>query len=332
MTTIKLFCAITVKNGERVPIEVNSEASSSQLRQEVSRATKIPLADLRLIFRGKMIKDDASPAVTAYKLENENVLHCMGKPSEGDPAQSPTPAVAPTSISNSTAAAAFPSIPAASASVSASATAVDPLQSALTTLRSSNPPQVYSTAVTTLAKVLSNIADHPMEDKYRKVKKGNAAFNKKLGGLNGGDAAMRAVGFVLEVQDGAEVYQLHASAEAWPKLMAAKASIEAAAAEAKRALDSPVPPMGGANPLFPPTAGAGMPGIMGSIPPAAAAALNNPMAQSAMTEMMRNPEMMRNMLQVSRFGVLFLDEFFEKFTSSKFCHSQESHGATNDAK
>jgi PUB domain/Ubiquitin family len=253
-----------------------------QLRQEVSQATKIPLTDLRLIFRGKMIKDDSSPAATTYQLENEDVLHCMGKPVS---ALAPLPAAASRAhIDVGVAAAATPNIPPASLPVVHPDSTVDPLQSSLTTLRTSNPPQVYCTAVTTLATVLSNIADNPMEEKYRKVKKGNVAFNKKLGGLNGGDDAMKAVGFIIEVQDGAEFYQMHASPEAWSKLMESKATVEAAAVEAKRSLDTPVPPVGGANPLF---------------PGAAAGAMHDPMMQGTMAEMMRNPEMMRSMLQVS---------------------------------
>lgn len=55
-----------------------------------------------------------------------------------------------------------------------------------------------------------------MEEKYRKVKKNNAAFQRRLGGLSGGDAAMKAAGFVVEndaTDSGEEVYMMHASAE-----------------------------------------------------------------------------------------------------------------------
>ena len=282
MSSIQLFCAITANNGERVPIEISTESTSMQLRQDVSQATKIPLTDLRLIFRGKMIKDDSSPAAATYQLENGDVLHCMGKPVS---ALAPLPNADPRAHSvASVASAAVPNIPPASLPIVRPNSTVDPLQSALTTLRTSNSPQVYSTAVTTLSTVLSNIADNPLEAKYRKVKKGNVAFNKKLGGLNGGDDAMKAVGFTIEIHDGAEFYQMHASPDAWPKLMESKATVEAAAVEAKRILDAPVPPLGGANPLF---------------PSATAGAMQNPMTQGTMAELMRNPEMMRSMLQVS---------------------------------
>jgi len=302
MSSIKLFCAITVNNGERVPIEISVESSATQLRQEVSNATRIPLSDLRLIFRGKMIKDDSSPAVTTYQLEDSDVLHCMGKPASGQVV--PPPAVAAAVASNPIAAAsaAVPTIPSAALPIASPNPTVHPLQGALTTLRTSNPPPVYSTAVSTLATVLSNIADHPMEEKYRKVKKGNVAFNKKLGGLNGGEAAMKAVGFVVEVQDGTEFYVMHASADAWPKLMECKSMVDAASEEAQRSLNAPTPNHGGMNPFFP-TAAAGstnnpmMPGMMNNA--MMQEAMNNPaMMQGAMTEMMRNPEMLRQMLQV----------------------------------
>jgi PUB domain/Ubiquitin family len=288
MSSFNLYCAITANNGERVPIQISTESSSTELRHKASQATKIPLADLRLIFRGKMIKDDSSPAVSTYQLESDDVVHCMGKPATG-----PTPVLVPAAAADNLSGEAAAAIPPASSPVIGHEYAVDPLLSALTIIRTSNPPQAYSTAMATLSKVLSNIADNPMEEKYRKVKKGNAAFIKKLGGLRGGDAAMKAVGFVIELQDGTEFYQLHASPEAWPRVMAAKATVDAAAEEAKRALGG-----GDGNPGA--TSGA-FPGMMGAMPPAAmaGAGANDPMLQSAMAEMSRNPEMMRSMLQVS---------------------------------
>ena len=78
---MKVFCALTAKNGERVAIEVDPSSSASALRKQVADSTHIPLDQLRLIFRGKMIKDDDDNVVSTYKLEPDCVLHCMGKPS-----------------------------------------------------------------------------------------------------------------------------------------------------------------------------------------------------------------------------------------------------------
>lgn len=312
MSKLNVFCTITAKNGERVPLSIESSATPSELRRQAADATKIPLSQLRLIFRGKMIKDDdASKAVEAYKLEEDCVLHCMGKPVEAPTSQvsSTSPAVSVPATSTS-GVAAVPSVPAAvapsavavAAAASATSTTADPLQAALQTLRSYNSPQVYSTALSTFAKILSNIADHPMEEKYRRVKQGNAAFQKRLGGLRGGDDAMKAAGFVLEEQDGATVYQLKASAEAWPKLIASKTAVEAAAQEATRALNTATTPAAAAasaNNMF---GNPGMPSAavppMGGMPPNAAAAMRDPRMRDAMQQLMGNPQALQNMLQV----------------------------------
>jgi hypothetical protein len=139
-----------------------------------------------------------------------------------------------------------------------------------------------------------------MEDKYRKVKQLNAAFQKRLGGLPGGDMAMRAVGFVLEQQEGHPVYQLHAAPDAWPKLMAAKARLQAAVQEAQRATSAAAaPPSAAAAQSFGVPAAGGMPGGMPGMPAGMPNMANmDPMMQSAMADMMSNPDGLRNMLQV----------------------------------
>eukprot|EP00934_Nitzschia_sp_Nitz4_P008736 Nitzschia sp. Nitz4//scaffold88_size82704//62508//64147//NITZ4_005303-RA/size82704-augustus-gene-0.85-mRNA-1//-1//CDS//3329559527//8726//frame0 len=297
---MKVFCTITAKNGERVPLTVNNDITPTQLRSEVSQATKIPLDQLRLIFRGRMIKDDdAVQAVSTFKLEEECVLHCMGKPSEAGAA--PAAAAAPVAAPASSVAASVPTlVPNAAAAAPVSA---DPLQEAIRILRTSNTPQVYSTAISTLAKVLNNITSHPMEEKYRKVKVQNAAFRSRLGGVRGGEDAMKAVGFVIEQQDGESVYQLHASADAWPKLTAAKATVDTAAQAAKRALNPPA-----LNPLAT-TTGSNNTNMFGGsnnamMPPlgnfqsnpAVEAAMRDPRMQEMMRGVMSNPEALQQML------------------------------------
>ena len=175
---MQVFCTITAKNGERVPIEVAEDATPTALRQQVASATKIPLSALRLIFRGKMVKDDDSTkAIEEYKLEADCVLHCMGKPVEEESTATTATATANATATTPPLAAAAP--PAAAArpapvvpSVSAAAAPAGnrSVSAAILRLRSNNPPSVYQTALTTLEKILSNIVGHPMEEKYRKGK------------------------------------------------------------------------------------------------------------------------------------------------------------------
>lgn len=141
-----------------------------------------------------------------------------------------------------------------------------------------------------------------MEEKYRKVKKHNPAFQRRLGGLSGGDAAMRAAGFVTEKEDGSEeeVYSMHASPEAWPKLTAAKAAVEAAVREATQAAAAVgAPSAGGAAGAVPPFP-AGMlppfPGAAGGggFPPGPPSAE----MQNAMSGLLSDPNALQAMMQV----------------------------------
>jgi hypothetical protein len=164
-------------------------------------------------------------------------------------------------------------------------------------LRGSNSAADYSTAVTTLEKVLSNIISHPMEDKYRKVKKQNPAFQRRLGGLAAGDAAMKAAGFVSQTVDGEEVYMMEASAEAWPSLLRTKAAVDAAAREAKAAANqssAPPQPAGGMG-------GMGMPGMPaggGGMPQGMPAGMGTQDMQSAVANLMADPNALQSMMQV----------------------------------
>lgn len=152
----------------------------------------------------------------------------MGKPVQQSAASTASTTTAPAAAAAAPVAA-LPSVnlipPAAAAAATASPTAAvsgDPVVAALRTLRASNPPQSYKTGVETLEKLLAKIVENPMEAKFRRVKKENPAFTRRLGGINGGENAMKAVGFVVETdENGQPVYQMHASAEAWPKLLAA---------------------------------------------------------------------------------------------------------------
>jgi hypothetical protein len=319
---MQVYCTITSANGVKVPTTLPENITPTALRKQVSEATKIPLDQLRLIFRGKMIKDDDTKnAIEEFKLEPDCVLHCMGKPvsDEGSTAaaasSSSSTTAAATSVLSSAAAAAgttasrpvvpplsaaaattasVPSANAAARSPAVVSTLADPVPSAIQKLRLNNPPSVFQTALVTLEKILSNIVSNPMEEKYRKVKRNNAAFSKRLGGLVGGHDVMLAVGFLVGFEDGAEVYQLHASPEQWPKLCKAKDQVEAAVKQSRQHQQQQTTiPSGTGSGVFPgmmaPPTGAGWGGGM---PPM------DPNMQNTMTQMMSDPQALRAAMQV----------------------------------
>jgi len=132
-----------------------------------------------------------------------------------------------------------------------------------------------------------------MEEKYRKVKKENPAFQRRLGGLTGGDETMKAAGFGTQLDGEEEVYMYHAAADTWNRLTSAKSTIEAAVRDATAGAVSagsiPSPAAAGGAAPFPPGGGLGAPGF-GMNPP--------PGMQSAMAGLMADPTALQAMMQV----------------------------------
>jgi PUB domain/Ubiquitin family len=296
--------------------------SSTELRQRAAEATKIPLASIKLIYRGRLIVDSSSnDVIRDYKIEHGSVLHCMGKPvavvNHNDEKEGEKPAAA--------AAANLPTVGVSAAAAAGNSSnnnrnssGGDALTVALQNMRVQNSHPVYQTAITTLDKVLDNIIQYPMEDKYRKLKRNNPAFAKRLG--NVGHAALLACGFTVG-QDGSGntdtggggemMYVLNASADAWPALLETKRKVALAVAQAEGATNTP--PMasmaagaGMSGGLFPELMGgggaaanAGFPGMMmpgvgdGGFPGVA-----TPEMQQAAARMMSNPQQLQAMLQV----------------------------------
>ena len=77
-------------------------------------------------------------------------------------------------------------------------------------------------AVTLLLKIVSNIISHPLDDKYRRLNRSNAAFSKKIGSLHGGSASMLALGFQLIGED----WVLVPNSEAWNNIVSCHKKLE----------------------------------------------------------------------------------------------------------
>jgi len=339
---MQLFCTITSLSGKRVPLiladdeTTNNTMTPTQLRNKVSAVTKIPLKDLRLIFRGRMIKDDDTieSVLNEYKLENDSVLHCMGKPTienNNNHSTSATETTSASAVSSSSGASVTSStrtvVPplstsrttnASSVSVSAGTAGIprtipamnlnDPLNKSLLRFRQNNPPSVYATGVETLGKILRNITDHPLEEKYRKVKKQNAAFRKRLGGLVGGHDCMLATGFIVENDSGGgeEVYKLHATAEKWTYLTTTAQRIVADAsqqAKLRQQQQSHQPSPAGITTASTASgngnaSAAGSGGGFGGFPSGGMNMnMNDPNVQNMMSQVMNNPESLSAALQ-----------------------------------
>lgn len=76
--------------------------------------------------------------------------------------------------------------------------------------------------VSTLLKVISNVIAHPMEEKYRRLNRTNAAFAKKVGTVAGGPSCMMALGFQLAGDD----WVLVPNSGAWDNIVFCQTKLE----------------------------------------------------------------------------------------------------------
>jgi PUB domain/Ubiquitin family len=286
----------------RIPLVLDATVDTvTTLREKVASATHIPLASLKLIFRGRLIAANAALnlVVPEYKLENGSVLHCMGKPTTTAPAATaaastatvPAPApsfslippgvsipsAAPSSSAATVSAATTPAVPAAEA-----ADLRDPLVVAIQSQAAlcANTAD-FITALTTVNKILLNIINHPLELKYRQLKQSNPALQRKLAGLSDAPHLFRLLGFAVTTlpDQGPEVYYvLNASAEAWPQLVQNQGLVERLLQRMEQA-NTPALPWAAA--------------------PAAAGLSPDPERSQVMEMLMSNPQMMQSMMQVS---------------------------------
>ncbi|EED92740.1 predicted protein [Thalassiosira pseudonana CCMP1335] len=296
--SLTLYLSLTSSpSAPRIPLTLPPTSNASTLRRLASAATNIPLDSLKLIFRGRVIGEKSEGDVgLEYKLEDESVIHVMGKP----------PVAAAGSGGGGAAAAAGTNIAGASVSMNSSTPATSntssPLASAMLTLRTNNNSETYRTALATADKLLSNIISHPMEEKYRSIKKSNPAFHKRLGGVSGGEALLLASGFVVESGGGVESYVLRPSADAWPRLVAAGEEIQRVLTEANAtSASSPSATYDSNNNNNAATSGGGAGGMSnlfpGGIPSnAMGGSLGGPGMEAAMQSMLSNPQMLQNMM------------------------------------
>ena len=103
-----------------------------------------------------------------------------------------------------------------------------------------------------------------MEEKYRSVKRSNAAFHRRLGGVPGGHELMLAAGFDVVNRDGEEYYALEASESRWTGLVAAREKVASVLAEANRTSGAPAAAGVGATGPVPGAFGGGGLGAAGS--------------------------------------------------------------------
>eukprot|EP00903_Cladosiphon_okamuranus_P007173 g6965.t1 len=265
--------------------------------------SKFEMEPKRIIFQGRILNKDDQTLEQCKLKDGLTVVVQAAQPGGPSPATpSATAPLTPSTATQSPATAA-----AAGGDMAAAAQAmqglglgggVGPMSQAVATVRAQPAGQARE-CLTTLTKVIDNIIAHPAEEKYRKIKRANAGFSRKVGGVPGGEACMRALGFA-EHGDTKESWLLAPSAEAWNVLNAGRVQIQTALASlpasgapaAASAGAGTAGFAGGLGVLPPPGAfpqagvgGGGMGGMGGGMPDLA-----------TMARMAQNPAVMQGMM------------------------------------
>jgi hypothetical protein len=349
-TSITLQLTITALPGApRVPLVLslsndptniettNNIMNSTELRQKVATITKIPLSNLRLIYRGRLITDnDTMNAILEYKLEDGSVLHCMGKPidditTSNENTTVPVPGTATTTTTTRTTTTTPSSstiAPSAQATTSvpssiATTITIPSLQTALDRMRTSNTSTVYTKALKTIQKILSNIIDHPLEEKYRTIKVSNPAFQQKLIHVIGHDIVLRACGFTVinnESTNHQMAYTMMASSEQWPTLLQSKSIIDTALQRVTMNHTSNTSSSTSTAPMIPSTTGTTnlLPPFPNRMNPLIPTDPN--VIQQQLRNVLSNPQQFTAMMQVRKNWSLYIS-YNEIIQSYETCHS-----------
>ena len=179
-------------------------------------------------------------------------------------------------------------------------------------MRASNAMTIYAKCVKTLQKVLVNIIDHPLEEKYRTIKVNNAAFQKHFHHVHNSTTVLLACGFRWIHSDEPEnaAYTMNASPEQWPTLLQSKATIDRAVQQSTVTASSittsaaaatgpgTMRPFGNNSSSSSSSSGNAFP-----FPPAGGAMPDPAALQQQIANVMSNPQQIQAMMQVRVFVI-----------------------------
>jgi len=179
-------------SSDTVGVEVNEHAQVEHLRHRVAIATQVDFDSIRLIFKGKILKDDSS--IASYGVNEDGLtvhLAISGKVARvAAPSSSPPGTPEPVSSMN-----------------------MKRLEKELGELESKNGVSKSKDAIQVMVLYMKNIMNHPDDIKYRSIRTANLKFSSKIGSCEGGMACMKLLGFEIKPRDGESYLVLTVSAD-----------------------------------------------------------------------------------------------------------------------
>lgn len=187
MTEAQLTIKLVSSSSETLAITVPNLESATvlSLKQQIEArdAQRFPVAAQRLIFQGQILQNEKT--LSEYSVASGCALHLTLTPGMAHPVAAPAIA---------------PSEPAVSS-------VETQLRAFLQQMRADSG---YVTAIQTMQKICENVISHPHEDKYRKLRLGNAALKNRLLDRVRGLDCVKLLGF----QDGVEAVLYYCCYEA----------------------------------------------------------------------------------------------------------------------
>jgi len=240
-----------------------ADSSVEELKSEIHKNTGFVPADQRIIFGGKMI---TAGTMRSNGVEAGQTIHMT--PKVGAKANK-KPEDAEIELD---------------------------LESCLRKMEES-PEKERRVALKTMLKIIENITKNPHEEKYRRIRKNNPAFAKRMQCVPGAIDSLLALGFVrVDGKEDDEMLELKATEKAWEKLTAGQVKVKRSLDAITRSPSTSSAP----NPFAPGLGGANSQQFMNM--------MNNPMMQTMQQQLLSDPQFVENMAQQAQsMGIPGLD-------------------------
>jgi hypothetical protein len=163
-------------------------------KSKVENITGVPKSNQKWVYKGRILTDQMTISDANIIDGNTIIVMRTAQPQSAasdTPSKSPipSPSVSPVNAAN---------VPSFIGTVPSTAK----FDSAMRDLLNLNTDEtVIKTTVNLLLKVISNIISNPLDAKYRRLNRTNAAFSKKVGSVTGGNNCMTALGFQVEGEE-----------------------------------------------------------------------------------------------------------------------------------
>ena len=106
-----------------------------------------------------------------------------------------------------------------------------PLYEVLESLKELNMMDDYWSGIESMGKLLENVKNNPLDERFRRFAVDDPFFNKRIGFLMGSEKLMEASGFLIDDVGAKEFYYMHATEESWEELLTVSAILQSVLSE-----------------------------------------------------------------------------------------------------